>query len=46
MSEPGEFSRVESNYAAGSTPGGALPSIPLSSFATILPPESKNFGFP
>ena len=24
-----EYSRVESNEAAGSTPGGALPSIPL-----------------
>ena len=47
VSGPGEISRVESNYAAGSTPGGALPSIPLSfSFATILPPEPTSFGFP
>ena len=28
--EPVKFSRVEPNQAAGSTPGGALPSIPLS----------------
>jgi len=47
LSGPGKLSRVESNYAAGSTPGGALPSIPLSlSLATILPPEPKDFGFP
>ena len=28
MSHPGKFSRVESNQAAGSTPGGAHPSMP------------------
>ena len=39
-SEPGDFSRVESNEAAGSTPGGALPSI-ASRFrlATVILPE-------
>ena len=46
MSGPGEFSRVESNQAAGSTPGGALPSIPLCCrLATILPPVPKGFDF-
>ena len=44
MSGPGKFLRAESNSAAGSTPGGALPSIPSkSSRATIPPPELKNF---
>ena len=42
----GGFSRVGSNEAAGSTPGGALPSIPLSvSHATMLSPEPQNFDF-
>ncbi len=46
MSMLGEVSLVESNEAAGFTPGGALPSVPLSvSFAAVLPPESDDFGF-
>ena len=40
------FSRVVSNYAADSTPGGHLPSIPSSfSLATILSPEPTNIDF-
>jgi hypothetical protein len=46
MSGPGKFARVESNQAAGSIPGSALPSIPLSfSLANILPPEPTDFDF-
>ena len=46
MFGPGKFPHVESNEAAGSTPSGALPSIPESfSLATILTPELKHFDF-
>jgi len=46
VSGTGEVSRVESNYATGSTPGGALLSVHLIfTFATILPLEPKSFGF-
>ena len=46
VSGPGEFSLAESKGAAGSTPGGALPSI-ASCFrlATMLLPEPGNFAF-
>ena len=46
MPGPGKFPHVKSNEAAGSTPSGALPSIPESfSLATILTPEVKHFDF-
>ena len=38
MSGPGKFSRAESNEAAGSTPGGALPSIPSKFSRANIPP--------
>ena len=46
VSGPGKYPRIESNEAAGSTLGGALPSIPLScSFATILFRNPKTLIF-
>jgi len=47
MSGPGKFPRVESNVAAGSTPGSALPSISLSFSLglTILPQPGPSWAY-
>ena len=46
MSRLGDVSCVESHEAAGSSSGGALPSVPESfGLANILCPEHKNFDF-